>query len=111
MVRRYRPDHVPPDAMRLPTRPSMQSPRDAARTASANTPGIAPPPLVTQEQLDISFRLHLIATAVPPRYPVCIIAGDLVNLLNAFVAESRRADAAEARLRAMAEHDRPAPSN
>ena len=56
---------------------------------------------VVADQLEIAYRLHLIASSVPAGYPVSVIARDLLALLNGFCAESRRADQATARLEAL----------
>lgn len=54
------------------------------------------------DQIAIAHRLHLLASTFPPRYPVTVMAGELMALLNGFWQESRRADQAEARLIALA---------
>src|SRR5262245_53730219 len=86
-------DYKPPDAVvatMLRSSPAASIP-----------PGIAPPVEVHPQQLDIVNRLHLLASSVPKRCPVTVIAEELLALLNGFWQESRRADQAEARLQGL----------
>jgi hypothetical protein len=53
---------------------------------------------VHPQQLEVAHRLHSVARSMPAGYPVTVLAGDLLALLNGFWQESRRADQAEARL-------------
>jgi hypothetical protein len=78
-------------------------PPDASPPVAVVPPGIAPPIPVHPDQVGIAHRLHLIASAVPPRYPVTVTARDLLALLNGFWQESRRADQAEMRLQSLQE--------
>jgi hypothetical protein len=64
-------------------------------------PTVAPAIPVHPEQIAIAHRLHLIASSVPPRYPVTVTAGDLLALINGFWQESKRADVSDARLAAL----------
>lgn len=81
---------------------TASSPASTLPPGTGTPAGIPVPPTpVCADQLAIAHRLHLIASTVPPRYPVTVTASDLLALLNGFWQESRRADVAETRLEAL----------
>ena len=70
-------------------------------TPTRAVPGVAPAIPIHPEQLAIAHRLYRMASTVPPKFPVTVLAGDMIALLNGFWQESRRADQATARLEAL----------
>lgn len=70
--------------------------------STAELPGLAPAIPLHPDQIAARDRLHLVASSVPPRFQVSVLAGDVIALTNALVQESRRADQALARLETLA---------
>jgi hypothetical protein len=79
--------------------------------AAALPPGIAPPIALHPQQDLARQRLHEAAACLPRSSRIVVAAGDVQDLLNAFLQETRRADQATARLESLLEHHQPDAAN